>query len=320
VKGAGYNLRLAKDLWVQPEEPGSLAVTVCREGARVARKTSITLDPGDTALVSTMERFHLDYEVSALIGPMFSRSALGLALFHGMVAHPGYGRAPELDECQAEPETAQRGQRLYLIIANAGPNTITISPGESIAYVQFFRVAPTPERPVGNLGFETLSELFLGPGKPGEGSLSYFRQAKDVAVRLARVEEDVAARLARVEETAARARTSNETVVMFGVFLVAATLLGVVTNLLVETVKSWPADLAQWQTTFIWVICGAYVLGVGWLVGMVNWRTGRRAREDPTPPEGANGRASIGQTPRTEASGSRTCLARLRRILPLRLK
>jgi len=64
IRGAGYSVRLASDLLVVPEAPGESRY---RAVGPQDTKNSIRLMPGDSALISTIERFSFDLDISATI-------------------------------------------------------------------------------------------------------------------------------------------------------------------------------------------------------------------------------------------------------------
>lgn len=267
IKGAGYELRLAGDLLVIPAAPGADEYERVPKGA--PRVNEFELAPGDSALISTQESFSMDFDVSCTIGPKFRWSAKGILVLQGLVAHPGYGR----EKNSAGAWVPRENERLYLVVANIGPNPVYMRRGDPIAYVQFFDVEPAVEpKQVDNLGFDHLSNTLFGADS-SNGGLAYFKNVRDVSQALAKEtqerhdEETALRRLIQDEATrhtaqldvmraqvasamsaVDRVRSATDNVVVFGVFLVAATILGVVATSLIGVVTKLPDDLNLWKS------------------------------------------------------------------------
>lgn len=268
IKGAGYDLRMAGNLLVYPKSPGSSEVVSVKADAEP--RSRITLDPGDTALVSTMERFCMDFDVSALLGPKFGWSAQGLLILHGMVAHPGYGR-----EMVDDTWLPKKDERLYFIVANVGTDEIVIKQGEAILTAQFFRVQrPKSPAPISNFGFDYLTERLFGSG--GEsGGLAYFRDVRDLRAEVGELRGEVS----DLDKTVERVRSVTDNVVVFGVFLVSTTILGVVLTTLINLIESAPMRISGLRVTLISALAGLYALAAIVGVVLVGMGTVRRLRE-----------------------------------------
>ncbi|GAA3774611.1 hypothetical protein ACFS5L_28765 [Streptomyces phyllanthi] len=304
--GAGYSVRLGDDLLVIPDRPGDSRYTAIR-GDNVVPE--FTLAPGDTALISTIEKFSFDFDITATIGDKFGLAARGLLVLHGSAVHPGYGR--ERDE-ESGIWTPKRDERLYFIVANVGPDSITMRKGDTIAYLQFFDVERVQEKPVVNLGFDHLSRLFRADHHAEDGGLSYFRNVKDLRSEVEserrRIDERISETERKVEnnhtemerritdtQTAVdRLSNTSNMIVVFGVFLIAATLLGVVLVMLGELIDELSAGMAVWKLAVIGGLGVLYALatvtGV-WLVA----RAANKAVLGRTSGDGAGGRSGAGQ-------------------------
>jgi deoxycytidine triphosphate deaminase len=281
IKGAGYELRLAKDYLVVPARDREAGFETVRPGE--AARDEFVLEPGDSALVSTQEKFCMGFDVSALLGPKFSWSAKGLLVLHGMVAHPGYGRAPD----ESGAWVPKDDERLYLIVANIGPGPIHMRAGDRIAYIQFFSVEPA-ERPraIDNVGFDFLNDRLFSRQASAPG-LAYFKMFRDLKVafdadQVARTTElaGLRAEVAAAQQSVDRVRSSTEYVVVFGVFLVAATLFGVTLDALVHAVGELPSDAWWGRTVIVSALCVAYAAAMVTGVVMVVKAIGKRARDD----------------------------------------
>ncbi len=295
IVGAGYELRLSGDLLVIPAAPGAPGFKTIRQGDPPLGE--FILEPGDSALISTRERFCMDFGITGTLGPKFRWSAKGLLVLQGMVAHPGYG----MEQSAAGEWQPKDNERLYLVVANVGPAEITLRRDDPIAYIQFFRVEPDARpAPVANFGFDDLRTRFFSQGDLGAGGgLQYFRGFRDLRDQMtgissgvdeqlrvgrAALSEEVRAALerqrqevsdvqlalegntqvlrGRVDEAhvdVARVSGATDRVLVFGVFVIVATLLGVVLSTLTGIVERLPERLVwNWKTVAVMVSLGVY--------------------------------------------------------------
>jgi deoxycytidine triphosphate deaminase len=290
LRGSGYDLRLADDLLVIPAEPGS-------SGYKAVDKSTppvgeFTLSPGDSALVSTIERFSLDFDVAATIGPKFRWSAKGLLVLQGTAVHPGYGRHLSAEGAWLPTED----ERLYFVVANVGPGNIVMRKGDPIAYLQIIDIEPPEEQvAVANVGFEFLRDRLFRAGQDGSttGGLAYFRSVKDLqhamtAETVRREHEwsdfqrqmaadvtEVKRQVSEAQTTIDRVNNTSNMIVVFGVFLVAVTLLGITLTTLIDLVEKMPQHLS---TTRLIIISGlASLYAVSTIAGTVLVAVGARA-------------------------------------------
>ncbi|GLZ37515.1 hypothetical protein Acsp05_11400 [Actinokineospora sp. NBRC 105648] len=291
IHGAGYQVRLADNRLAFPGGSGSGKHVVIGEDGH---RSGFALEPGGTALVSTQERFSLDFTISALIGPRFRSAIKGLLVLHGMVAHPGFGRRLNEDGEWVPKED----ERLCLVIINVGSEPEYLRAGDPIAYLQFFEVDPVPDPvPIKNAGFDDLYARLFESDSAG-GGLGYFKIIYDVQRKVddARLlaekqaeEYEKREKVLQVKVDAAvaavdRVRNSTDNVVVFGVFLVAVTLLGVVLTTLVGVVQKI-GDFELWKVITVaalsLVFTGTAVAGV-WLVA----KSARKGLESPVNKQG----------------------------------
>ncbi|WP_371788341.1 dCTP deaminase domain-containing protein [Streptomyces griseoaurantiacus] len=267
--GAGYSVRLSDDLLVIPDSPGDSRYTAVK-GENVVPE--FTLAPGDTALISTIERFSLDFDITATIGDRFGLAAKGLLVLHGSSVHPGYGRAEDPEDGTWHPKD---DERLYFIVANVGPKNITMRKGDALAHLHFFDIDRIPEGPVPNVGFEHLSTLFGAGQHREDGGLSYFRDVKDLRAELEAERARTEARLSELTRALAdnqaettrqvtetqrdvnRVTDTSNMIVVFGVFLITTTLLGVVLVML-GSLADKLGELDTWKTALLSTLAVLY--------------------------------------------------------------
>ena len=160
--------------------------------------TQMKIEPGEMALLPTMESFHVPKDLVGDIKIKFSHSRKGLSPLFGPKVDPYFGKGHE-------------DERLFLWVTNLGMSPITISRGERVFTVQFHQLlGDHPEfkyrEPVGQM---VAKEAYaMGPDQ----SLGFIDTIEN------RVKSELGSRLSRVEEGTGQ-------VVLFGVFLVASALL-----------------------------------------------------------------------------------------------
>lgn len=271
IKGAGYELRLAKDWVAYPHSESDGGHRVLPAKGPVSQ---FRLEPGETAVIASAERFCLDFDITCSIGPKFRWAAEGLQVLHGSVAHPGYGRERNED---TGDWVRSDDVRLYVVVVNIGPEAITLTAGKPMLYVQFTAVEfVEPQEAVKNIGFDVLTERYMSGGSRQAQFYSTVGNLTDRA-------DGLDSRLGLVEATVAKTSSLVELVVVFGVFLVAVTVLGVVYGGLTSTVGSMSASPAGWQLVAVIAMTVAF-LGAATAVTVAVLRAVRRTMRSAAPP------------------------------------
>lgn len=266
VRGPGYDLRLAGDRLVYPVAPGKPGYRVVDgSGPDVAE---FTLAPGDAALISTIERFSLDFSVAATVGDKWLFAARGLLKLSGNAVHPGYGRRfDEADRCWCPKED----ERLSFVVANVGPDNIVLRQGDRIAYLQFYTVESVEQSAyMATEGFEQLRDrLFRYDGDKDVTAQQvwYFRSVRGYREELDKAENAWQIRWNSIEQRTnehdvAISRITDVTslIIVFGVFLISATLLGFVLTTLTELIQKMPGNISASRNILITVLAAAYGL------------------------------------------------------------
>lgn len=323
IRGAGYDLRLAGDMLVLPTEPGLASYRAIDKGTDGIDE--FTLAPGDSALISTIERCSFGFDVSGTIGSKFRWAAKGLLVLHGAVAHPGYGRE------QSETDGAwlpKDDERLYFIVANVGPDNITMRKGDSIAYIQLYEVEVSEAKEsVPNLGYERLRDrLFRSSSNATDGGLAYFRIVKDLQQEVRSRDfdlrrqwtafrrrsdadiKDLGRQVTEAQTSVDRVNNASNMVVVFGVFLVSTTILGFALSILTDLIERLPAHIGSFRVALISVLAVIYgassVMGVT-LVTIAVRKTLRTERKSQSP-GGAVSFADPAESIEIPASGGAT--------------
>lgn len=263
LRTTSYDVHLASDLCIVPDGVGNRVYDTGQHRTR-----PIVLKPGDSAVVSTMEKIALAWNITGLIGPKFSLSSQGMLILTGMCVDPGYGW--ELVDGAWVPK---EDERLHFVICNVGPSQLVLVPGrDAIATVQFYGSEPPRERRfTPSRGFQALRDDYFASGDRQVG-LAYFHTMRE-ALALVKEQKTEAG---LIEQRVHRIETGFNTVVIFGVYLIAVTIFGVVLATTVSVVSSLP-DISDPATK--WVIFG--ILGVLLLSTLIcSWiavrRVGRR--------------------------------------------
>lgn len=130
LRAAKYDLRLASDLLIRPNN-----VFVSNKPPGDGK--AFVLEPGQTALISSMERLVIPPNLAGVIGPRLGTSETGLYIFGGMLVDPGFGYA--WDDA-AEQWTAE-GRPLVFHAANLGRQSVPMVPGvQRIASISFMTI------------------------------------------------------------------------------------------------------------------------------------------------------------------------------------
>jgi deoxycytidine triphosphate deaminase len=267
VRGAGYDIRLSGTDMIAPEGRNDDATR--HFTSKNPRHLPLILEPGQTAVVSSEEHFCLDFDIAGNIGLKFSLASQGLLVLTGMALDPGYGR--HLDESGAW--VAMRDQRLHFVLANVGAKPIALTPGrERIAFLQLFHVEPVAPSMIPSLGWDALAES-LFDSSTGEtarpGGLAYFRNVKDLALKV----DDLERKVQNASISVDKIDKASNYVVVFGVFLVATTILGLVLNALTGAIGHLPRNASWVQDLLIYGATGAYTIGVLSVVWLAARRT-----------------------------------------------
>ena len=171
---------------------------------------TIVLKKGQTVALESVELLSMPWELAANIGVKHRRAMRGLFLTPGLFIDPGFGRS--FSSGRAE------GRRLKFLATNMGqdPIELRLGPeGDDVVGIQFFRVE--------------------GPGPKKEVRVNN-DSAKGLAIfeDLARVESSVL----KVEDVAHRTQSATQSVVVFGVFLVTAAMLGAIFTAIIAIAAS----------------------------------------------------------------------------------
>jgi deoxycytidine triphosphate deaminase len=108
--------------------------TRLRDWIPLPTRPPVVLEPGDTAVFASRERFELPMRIAGNVTVKNTFAAKGLMLLSGMLIDPGYGKGDAHGD-------GRPGCPLYLHVANIGRERMVLIPGvHDIARVQFLHV------------------------------------------------------------------------------------------------------------------------------------------------------------------------------------
>ena len=158
----------------------------------------ISIEPGKIVILSTEERLNMPADLVGKIGIRLEYALRGLTGLMGIQVDPLYGHDKD-------------SERLFIRVANFGNETIRLCPGDKVFTFELHKVAGyVPRIPKGD-SWQRIKDVLR---HQQDSSWSY----------VTRVEHDLSAQTNNIRE-------NLQPVVIFGVFLVAVTILGVVISM-----------------------------------------------------------------------------------------
>ena len=235
VKEASYALRAAPDGMIlegKPYRPNEQQV----EG-------NIVIEPGKIAVLSTVERLNMPGDLVGKIGIRFKYASQGLIGLMGIQVDPYYGRN-------------QDDERLYIRVANIGNDDIAI--------------------PVHDEVFTFELQLLLGCVPPRrEARLPmWVRLQETLAQRTFSSDSNISqvnTDLMQLRTDVSGIRDYLQPLVMFGIFLIAITILGVALTVIVTGSDTPETYVPDWVRNWGWkVLLGTLSFGsvITGLVGL----------------------------------------------------
>ena len=222
IKEASYALRVAADgliLEGEPYKPNEKYV----EG-------DIVIKPGKIAILSTIERLNMPGDLVGKIGIRFKYASQGLIGLMGIQVDPNYGRN-------------QEDERLYIRVANIGNDDISIPVCDEV------------------FTFELHSLLGHVPSRPEPRVSMWFRVQETLAQRtfssdsnITQVNTDLMALSKQLRSDIRGIRGYLQPLVMFGIFLIAVTILGVALMVIVTGSDMPEKDVPMWVRSWGWKV------------------------------------------------------------------
>jgi hypothetical protein len=176
--------------------------------------TPVIMRPGDVAFVSTVERLCMPWDLAANLGIKFSFARRGILVLTGLIVDPGFG----LEQTRLGRWRPKEDERLHFVLVNLGQRDFVIQPGvDRVASLQFLEVAgPVQKRSIPS-GVDMEREFF-GSSPYAMTRFSLFHELRLIQTKTSTDLHDFRLELEAVQAAA-------NTVVVFGVYLLAVTIL-----------------------------------------------------------------------------------------------
>lgn len=205
IQAAAYDVRVARDLLFVSGPSGSR-----RYGVGEFRVDSVILAPGDTALFSTREKCCFPWDLGVFVSVKWGLARQGLLVFTGGFVNPGFGLVQHGRSWRAADD-----ERLHFLVANVGNTTRAITRDDSIATLTFMRLSGAVRHKPAASTQAVIAESY-GP----QGALVGLGLLTDLAEQKIAVDA-LNRRVLDIEK-------GLQPLISFGVYVVAAALLGVV--------------------------------------------------------------------------------------------
>ena len=183
----------------------------------------IVIDPGKIAMLSTKEELVMPADLVGKIGIRLEFALLGLIGLMGIQVDPYYGQGKD-------------HERLYIRVANFGNDPIRLSPGDEVFTFELHEVVGTGTVP-------------KEPKKPSWPRIKKaIRNLSNASwTYVTRVEQDFTAQTENMREYL-------QPLVLFGVFLVAITILGVSITIILTLREVSPGQVPLWIKSWGWIL------------------------------------------------------------------
>ena len=254
IKEASYALRVAGDGMIIGDD-------IIEPGDTKNSRSEIEIQPGRIAVLSTMERLCMPPDLVGRLGVRLKFASKGLVGQMGMQVDPCYGNGED------------EGSRLYIKVANLGNRNVIVEAGDPVFNIEFSEVVDAQCDDDKEDTWDRIKRTVGEQSQRDWTSITLIQHDLDEQSRMNK--EDLDRRLGEI-------RDNQQAVVMFGVFLVAITILTVMVGVILNV-----RDAPSWVTHAGWialvVFCGvaaAAIAGFLSFFGLVLWLDSRRRRLD----------------------------------------
>ncbi len=222
IKEASYALRVASDGLMLGGKP-FLPEKDFLEG-------DIKIDPGEIAILSTIERLDMPGDLVGKIGIRFDYASQGLTGLMGIQVDPFYG-------------WGHTNERLYIRVANLGNETISIPLRADVFTFELHNLdGRVPEPTTPRLGmWHRLQDILANQDHASWSNVT-------------KVQFDVGSLNTRFESATKEVRDYLQPLVMFGIFLIAVTILGVALTVIVTGSDTPETYVPTWVRDWGWKV------------------------------------------------------------------
>ena len=230
VKEASYTLRIANNRLLLDD--------VYYDIDQHFPQTFFEIQPGMIAILSTVEQLSIPKDLVGKIGIRLDYAAQGLVGLMGIQVDPGYGQDMK----------DRNDSRLFVRVANFGNKPIRLWYKDPVFTFELHEVSGDFTREFSTNKESTWTRLQRSPADQGQASWTHLTQIESDFERQAKTLRQ------ELETDVANIRQSLQPVIMFGVFLVAVTILGVAITLIL-TVRDTPStEVPSWVTSWGWML------------------------------------------------------------------
>jgi deoxycytidine triphosphate deaminase len=231
LKEASYVLRVAPDGLM-------LEGQIYRPDKRWVEGT-IDINPGKIAILSTVERLNMPGDLVGKIGIRFDYACKGLTGLMGIQVDPFYG--------WGHPD-----ERLYIRVANLGNEVISITPYAGVFTFELQELTegiPEPLQRRDSMWLR-IQELLVDQDDASWSNVTQVR------VNVEGIQEELKSQEVRsgqkLESAREELRSYLQPLVMFGIFLVAVTILGVALSVILSVRDAPSVQAPDWVTSLGW--------------------------------------------------------------------
>ena len=236
----------------------SYALRVASDGLMLGGKTflpekdflegDIKIGPGEIAILSTIERLDMPGDLVGKIGIRFDYASQGLTGLMGIQVDPFYG-------------WGHTNERLYIRVANLGNETISIPLRADVFTFELHNLdGRVPEPTTPRLGmWHRLQDILANQDHASWSNVT-------------KVQFDVGSLNTRFESATKEVRDYLQPLVMFGIFLIAVTILGVALTVIVTGSDTPETYVPTWVRDWGWkVLLGtlSFAASVTGVIGLI---------------------------------------------------
>ena len=195
---------------------------------------TIEIEPGKIAILSTMERLQMPGDLVGKIGIRFDYATQGLTGLMGIQVDPFFGWGHD-------------DERLYIRVANLGNEKITIYPEDGVFTFELHQLSGVVHQPSSRRGlmWKRLRDILRHQENTSWSNVT--RVQSDVEESKKETEKRITLGIAEV-------RQYLQPLVMFGIFLVAVTILGASLTVFATLRETPETDVPEWITDWGWAL------------------------------------------------------------------
>lgn len=192
----------------------------------------INIEPGKIAILSTMEQLNMPANLVGKIGIRLEYALLGLTGLMGIQVDPLFGHD-------------KKAERLYIRVANFGNEPIRLLPGYKVFTFELHEVVGEVPQITKEDSWPRIKRSLEHQSHP---SWSYVIRAED---NLSTQAKALSSQLSSETE---KLQQHLQPLVMFGIFLVAVTILSVALSVIISLRDTPEVIVPSWVTDWGWVI------------------------------------------------------------------